>query len=84
MSDQSAIRLLQTAIENVRETCTSPEYKALLAACEKCDEEAEKCLGQPDTPAEEKSEASPPSRKEGTARVKAMFARAREEGAAAK
>ncbi len=82
MSDQSAIRLLQTAIENVRETCTGPEYKMLLAACEKCDEEAEKCLGQSDTPAEEKSEA--PSRKEGTARVKAMFARAREEGAAAK
>jgi hypothetical protein len=48
MSDQSAIRMLQTAIENVRENCTGPEYKALLAACAACDAAAEKALNDDD------------------------------------
>lgn len=42
MSAPSAIRLLQTAIENVREQCAGdPKCKDLLAACAACDKAAE-------------------------------------------
>jgi hypothetical protein len=45
MSEQSAIRLLQTAIENVRETCTGAKYKDLLSAVETANEAAENATG---------------------------------------
>lgn len=56
MSEKSAIRSLQAAIQVVRDTCTGPECKALIAAVDAADEAAEQYLGQPDTPVEEKSE----------------------------
>lgn len=59
MSEQSAIRLLQTAIQNVRDTCTGPDCKPLLAAIDAADSQAEKYLGVPDDSAEDKKTEQP-------------------------
>lgn len=75
MSDLSAIRLLQTAIENVRENCKPPEYKTLLAACDAADKAAEDASASDD----EKSE--PKSLKEATTRARAQFAQKRQDDA---
>lgn len=66
MSDTSAIRLLQTAIENVRETCTGSEYKKLLAACDAADKAAEA--------ASRSDSAEPRTLKEATDRARSQFA----------
>lgn len=75
MSDQSALRLLQTAIENVRETCSGPEYKNLLSALDAADSAAEKALGEPDDSAQDKAEGSQPrDLKSASARTREAFA----------
>lgn len=83
MSDQSAIRLLQTAIENVRETCDGPEYKDLLSACDVADRAAEKCLGEPDDSAEDKkAENQPRNLKAAAQKARETFAADRKAKAA--
>lgn len=75
MSDTSAIRLLQTAIENVREQCSGSEYKDLLASLDRADSEAEKVLGEPDDSAQDKTEENQPRNlKSAEARARQAFA----------
>jgi hypothetical protein len=77
MSDQSAIRLLQTAIETIRENCTGSEYKELLSACDAADSAAERCLGEPDDSAQDKREENdrqPKDLKAAAEKTRAVFA----------
>jgi hypothetical protein len=58
MSAESAIRMLQTAIENVREQCgKDPKCAGLISSLDQADKDAEKILGQPyDQAADTKTE----------------------------
>jgi hypothetical protein len=79
VSDQSALRLLQTAIENVRENCTGPEYKSLMSAIDSADSAVEKALGQPDDSAEDKAQENQPrDLKAASARTREAFATRRQ------
>lgn len=85
MSDQSAIRLLQTAIENIRENCTGDEYKSLLAAVDAADSAAEKALGEPDDSAEDKqAEKQPRDLKKAASLARKQFAEHRKDSASSK
>jgi len=68
MSDQTAIRLLQTAIETVKEQCTGPEYKTLIAACDACDKAAEASA------ANDNDGDEPRTLKQATDRARSQFA----------
>jgi hypothetical protein len=75
MSDESSLRLLQTAIEHVRENCTGPEYKSLMTALDSADSAVEKALGQPDDSTQDKAEENQPrTMKAATARAREAFA----------
>lgn len=75
MSAQSSLRLLQHAIETVRESCTGDQYKQLLSAVDTADSEAEKILGEPDdTSADRKVEQQPKSLKTAATAAKAELA----------
>lgn len=68
MSEKSALRSLQAAIQVVRDTCTGPECKALLAAVDAADSAAEQYLGQPDDSTEDKATENQSKTLEGAGR----------------
>lgn len=84
MSEQSAIRSLQAAIENVRATCTGPECKPLLAAVGAADAAAEKYLGEPNDSAEDTQSEKAPTLKQAPGKARELFAQSRKEAAGAK
>lgn len=82
MSDQSAIRLLQAAIETVREECTGSEYKDLLAACNTADSACEKASGEPDDNKQDVKEENTRARqplKKAAEKARGSFAQMRDE-----
>lgn len=76
MSDNSAIRMLQAAIEHVRATCTGAEYKTLIASCNACDRECEKATGQPDDSRQDEQQ-QPKNLKQAASKARTVFAERR-------
>lgn len=72
MSEQSAIRLLQTAIANVRDNCTDPRCKSLITQLDAADKEAQSVLDEYGT-----GDEPPTSMKDASAKVRIVFAQKR-------
>lgn len=73
MSEQSAIRLLQTAIANVRDNCTDPRCKSLITQLDAADKEAQSVLDEYGTG----DEPQPANLKDASAKVRIVFAQKR-------